>query len=549
MNDPILLTCIVAIAIHVAGTAIAFYLWNENRSERFLQFWTLSFSSGLVRWLMHYPAESNSRLRGIEVLFISAALFFMALGSYDVLPSKPWRQRTVVVTIGVVLLSYAVLANTTNITLVSGYLLFLPVLGFAGGCMWAAYRSTRLPGYAFAAGTLVYELVVVGLMLFTMGPQIGNNILIPLYLIPLMLSVVVIAYQRHRRQLSESERTLQKIFETAPTPIVIVRPPAGEVERANPVALEMLGITSDTAVGRTAVEHGLVQDATVRQRIYTDLAMGRRVHNQETTILRAGHDQRTVSVNADRIVLESGDRYIYSFYDLTELRRAEQELRASSEETRRLYMRLANVEEDERRVLHAELHDQVGANLSALRLSLDVAASMLSRNDAAGAERHLREAREVTGETIGIARDLMAELRPPSLDDFGLVAALRSFAEVQSSRLNLPIHVTGEDLHPRPTALVESSLFRIASEAVVNAARHASAMQVTIDIGARDGRLVLEIIDDGVGFDVAAPAAGPDHWGLRSMRERARAIGGVLHVNSEARKGTRITADVPREQT
>jgi signal transduction histidine kinase len=436
MNDPLLQTYIVAITIHLAGVGIAFYLWTENRAERFLQFWTLAWTAGLVRWLLHYPAESSRPLRAIEVLLISVIMFFMVLGSYDLIPSKPWKQKSVVWATALVLLAYGVAANLMPTQLELGYALFAAVLAFVGGCMWVAYRSTRLPGYVFAAVTCLCQLVLVGVMLVQRGKGIANTIIVPLYNIPLILSIVVIAHQRNRRQLVES---------------------------------------------------------------------------------------------------------------LTDLRRAENELRASAAEMRQLYMRLANVEDDERRALHAELHDQVGANLSALRLQLDVAASLLSRNDASSAERHLGDARVVAAETIAMARDLMAGLRPPALDDFGLVAALRTLAESLSSRLNLQIDVAGDDVTPRPGSLVESSLFRIAHEAVINAARHASATRVAVAFAERDGRVILTVRDDGVGFDLDAPGIDSDHWGLKSMRERARAIGGMLHVESAPGAGTRVTAEVPRE--
>jgi signal transduction histidine kinase len=436
MNDPLVQTYIVAITIHLAGVGIAFYLWTENRAERFLQFWTLAWTAGLVRWLLHYPAESSRPLRAIEVLLISVIMFFMVLGSYDLIPSKPWKQKSVVWATALVLLAYGVAANLMPTQLELGYALFAAVLAFVGGCMWVAYRSTRLPGYVFAAVTCLCQLVLVGVMLVQRGKGIANTIIVPLYNIPLILSIVVIAHQRNRRQLVES---------------------------------------------------------------------------------------------------------------LTDLRRAENELRASAAEMRQLYMRLANVEDDERRALHAELHDQVGANLSALRLQLDVAASLLSRNDASSAERHLGDARVVAAEKIAMARDLMAGLRPPALDDFGLVAALRTLAESLSSRLNLQIDVAGDDVTPRPGSLVESSLFRIAHEAVINAARHASATRVAVAFAERDGRVILTVRDDGVGFDLDAPGIDSDHWGLKSMRERARAIGGMLHVESAPGAGTRVTAEVPRE--
>ncbi len=414
MNNSIVPTYIVAITLHLAGVGIGFYLWTENRAERFLQFWTMSWAAGLVRWLLHYPAGFSPPLRAIEVLLVSLTMFFMVLGSYDLIPGKPWKQKFVVGATALVLLAYGVAANLVEKPFEMGYGLFAAVLSFVGGCMWVAYRSTRLPGYVFAAVTCLYQVVLVGVMLAKRGPGIADSVIVPLYNIPLILSIVVIAHQRDRRQL------------------------------------------------------------------------------------------------------------------------------------RQLYMRLARAEDDERRALHAELHDQVGANLSALRMELEVAGSLLSRNDALSAERHLVDARAVAAETLARTRDLMAGLRPPALDDFGLAAALRSLAESQSSRLNLQIDVAG-DVIPRPGRLVESSLFRIAQEALMNAARHASATRVVVALAERDGRVILTVRDDGVGFDLDAPATDPDHWGLKNMRERARAIGGNLHVETAPGAGTRVIAEVPHE--
>jgi PAS domain S-box-containing protein len=547
MDDPLLQTCFVGIAVNGAGAAVAFYLWTEHRSERFLLFWTLAWTTGLVRWLIHYPAEFNPMLRKIESLNISVILLFTVLGSYDLLPSKPWRQRIVVSSTAAILLAYGVAANRLRLPLEMGYALFAMVLAFAGTCMGVAFRSTRLPGYLFAAATFLLQFLLVGILLIEKGRAVANSVVIPLCGVPLALSIVVIAYQRYRRKVIESEHTLQKIFDTAPTPIIIVRPPRGQIERANAVAFEMLGVPQDKAIGTTVVELGVAPDSSVRRGMYADLEAGRRVNSLETVIFRAGREKRTVSVNADRIALDSGDRYILSFFDLTELRKAEAELRASAEEMRQLYVRLANVEDDERRALHAELHDQLGANLSALRLELDVAASLLSQNDGVSAQQHLASAREVAAETMVRTRDLMAALRPPALDDYGLVAALRTFAESQSSRLNLRIDVDGRDLEPRPSPLVEGALLRIAQEAVMNAARHASAEHVAIDIEERDGRVILTIEDDGIGFDLDASGIGLDHWGLRNMRERALAIGGTLHVDTTPGSGTRVIAEAPRE--
>src|SRR5512132_751678 len=189
MTNSILQTYIVAITLNLAGVAIGFYLWTENRAERFLQFWTLAWTAGLVRWLLHYPAGFSPRLRAIEMLLVSVTMFFMVLGSYDLIPGKPWKQKFVVGATALVLLAYGVAANLMEMPFEMGYALFAAVLAFVGGCMWVAYRSTRLAGYVFAAVTCLYQFVLVGVMLAKRGPGIADSVVVPLYNIPLILSI------------------------------------------------------------------------------------------------------------------------------------------------------------------------------------------------------------------------------------------------------------------------------------------------------------------------------------------------------------------------
>lgn len=545
--DPVLQTCIVGAFICLMASAITVYLWSQDRSERYLLYWSLAWAVSGLRWAIHYPAEGDAALRAFEGIALPVTLLLLVLGSYELLPIKPWKRGPMTWISTAFFAVYGLVAYLRGVSIEAAYAIYVAVLGFAAFCMLRAYQVQRLTGYLFGIISFVWQAAVVAATLYWLGRALSDHLIVPLvYNTAMMISIVVIKFQRNLRRLRESERTMQKIFETAPAPIVITRPPKGEIERGNSLAFDMLNLSAESSIGKTTVDKGVILDEDARQSFYAELEAGRRITGAEMVINRAG-EKRTLSVYGDRLELADGTRYIFSFYDLTELRRAEQELRTAAEEMRRLYVRLANVEDDERRVLHAELHDQVGANLSALRLELDVTANLLSRNDSPSAQRHLNSAREVASETIAMARNLMAELRPPALDDYGLLAGLRTFAELQSSRLNLPIHVRGEDLAPRPSSLVEGALFRIAHEAVINAARHASATRVTVTVGECDGRVILTVEDDGAGFEPQAPGTGPDHWGLKNMRERARAIGGTLSIETAPGAGTRIMVEAPRE--
>jgi PAS domain S-box-containing protein len=547
LNDSLLLVAIVGTFTNGSAMAVAFWLWTQEKSDRTLLFWGLFWLFGTLRWLIHLPADQTAWLRTMEAGLVVPLMFlFVSLGSYDLLPAKPWRRIHVAAGTAVLLFALGTAGIVFERPMETSYALAGLSYLVCAACLWQAYRQTGMSGHLFAAAVFFswFSWFLVGLL--QLGDDIAKTIVGPLLNIPAALSLVVTVFQRRERRLAESEHTLHKIFETAPTPLIIVRAPLGEIERANRAALEMLGVPAADAIGRTGIEHGLVADVLTRQAIYADLQAGRKVERRELQLLREG-ETRTVSVNADRIPLADGDRYIFSLYDLTGLRRTEDALRAAAEETRRLYARLASVEDEERRAIHAELHDRVGANLSALRLQLDVIDGLLGGAADARVTRHLQQAREIAVETIAFTRDLMAELRPPALDDFGLLAGLRSYADTQSLRLDLPIDVSGEELAPRPGHPVEDALFRIAQEAILNAARHGRPSCISIELGMRGGQAFMTVADDGIGFDPAAPYAGPDHWGLKNMRERARAIGGALSIEAAPQAGTRITAMAPLE--
>jgi PAS domain S-box-containing protein len=232
---------------------------------------------------------------------------------------------------------------------------------------------------------------------------------------------------------------------------------------------------------------------------------------------------------------------------ITERKLAQEALRRSAEEMQDLALRLAEVEESERRNIHRELHDQVGANLSALKLDLGLISAMLPDDVRGRVNERLQRAMQVTGETIARIRNVMADLRPPALDDFGLLAALRMHADSVAARLRIPVEITGTDIEPRLAPAVETALFRIAQEALNNIAKHAHASRVDMAITDSGGRVTLTIADDGAGFDPALVDPARTNWGLRTMRERALAIGAALRVESAPGRGTRIRVDLPRE--
>jgi signal transduction histidine kinase len=160
----------------------------------------------------------------------------------------------------------------------------------------------------------------------------------------------------------------------------------------------------------------------------------------------------------------------------------------------------------------------------------------------------LEDSAALVEQTTGRIRNVMADLRPPVLDDYGLLAALRWHSERFAARTGIGVTVLGEDIAPRLCPAAENTLFRIVQEALTNVSKHAQAVQVTVTVEADDAAVRIVVADDGVGFDPRQLAASGERkgWGLLTMTERAEAMGGKLEVGSAPGCGARVAVEAPR---
>lgn len=233
--------------------------------------------------------------------------------------------------------------------------------------------------------------------------------------------------------------------------------------------------------------------------------------------------------------------------DITERMQSEIALREYAEQMRSLTRRLSEVEETERRNINRELHDRVGPSLVALKLNFHLARSRLPPELQKTIGAQIDDAQKVLETTVAQLRNVMADLRPPALDDYGLLAALRTYAEPYSARLGIPVNVLGIDISSRLSLTAETTLFRIAQEALNNIAKHAQAKRVEITVQATASHVILLVSDDGTGFDPGRPDPQRSSWGLKTMRERAQAIGADLRIESAPGSGTRILVKAARD--
>lgn len=204
-----------------------------------------------------------------------------------------------------------------------------------------------------------------------------------------------------------------------------------------------------------------------------------------------------------------------------------QALEARNAQLEQLTRLLLTSQEDERRRIARELHDEAGQVLTAVKIELDLDGR--------------REASEMVGRALAQVRDLSNLLRPAALDKLGLLPALRALTEDFARRTRIAASFECPDSAPAVTPDAQVAIYRVLQEALTNVARHAHARRVSVrlELGARSVRLAVE--DDGVGF----PGPVAPHLGLLGMHERVSALGGTLQVANAAGAGVRIEACIP----
>jgi signal transduction histidine kinase len=228
-------------------------------------------------------------------------------------------------------------------------------------------------------------------------------------------------------------------------------------------------------------------------------------------------------------------------------RRSEnQRLRAESAEKglRRLSQQLVQAQEEERKSISRELHDEIGQMLTGLKMELANLEEF--RNSAGGEfEKHLAESKSITERTMQSVRNLAMGLRPSMLDDLGLEPALRWQAHEFSRHSGIAVSMeTGGDLQ-KLSESERTCIYRVVQESLTNCARHSEAGNVQITLRGSEGRVHLTIRDDGKGFDIKSAGSG---LGLIGMEERVHKLGGTMEISSQTagnRKGTTLVVELP----
>jgi signal transduction histidine kinase len=219
---------------------------------------------------------------------------------------------------------------------------------------------------------------------------------------------------------------------------------------------------------------------------------------------------------------------------------------SSQQERARLVNKVLTVAQQQRTHLAAELHDGPIQRLTRLGLGLERSHLRLQRGQVDDGAELLADARLLLAEEVQALRRIMATLRPPILEERGLVSALREYLRMVEEQAGVRCALAG-GLRKRLPADQEAVLYRVAQEALSNVAKHAHAGSVRVELFEDDDVVMLVVDDDGVGFDpVVQPQGNLDHFGMASMRERLELAGGTWEVRSRPGAGTTLIATLPQ---
>jgi PAS domain S-box-containing protein len=370
---------------------------------------------------------------------------------------------------------------------------------------------------------------------------------------------------RVEEKLRANEERFRAVAETAADAIVSADK-HGHITYFNPAAERIFGYAARDVIGRplTLLMPQRFQDAhrqglarflkTGESRLVgsTVQMMGRRREGTEfhldlsLSCWKAGGDTFFTAIIRDITARKQMEEALHRDHQALEVLTAE--VSAGRERLEVLAQRLMEAQEDERRAIAHDLHEEIGQSLTAIKLNVQ-SAQRAHPNHLASA---LDPSVKIIDHLIQQVRTLSLSLRPSLLDDLGLVATLRWWVELQGPQVGLNLELTAERIQPRLPLELATVCFRIVQEAVNNAVKHACAQGVSITLRKHDDRLDLTIRDDGVGFDVPAAladAAQGETMGLVGMEERVRALGGWLTIQSEAHRGTEIHASFPLSES
>jgi PAS domain S-box-containing protein len=347
-------------------------------------------------------------------------------------------------------------------------------------------------------------------------------------------------------ELRESESRNRAIVETSQDAILVRQ---GEYYvYANPAAARLYGVAhTGELLARPILDFAHPQDRELFRERMRRMDRGEaRLAPVEARIRRPDGSTAHLEIAAAQMTFNGRPAVLSIQRDVSERTALREIEKHHARQMRRLLDRLHRVQEDERRRIAVDLHDVLGQKLTALGIGLNLLRHELPVQPGDPIDARLDDLTRLLEDTVEEIRTIVRDLRPPMLDECGLVPALYGYAERHAGQGGPRVVVAGREIDPRLAYRTELALFRIVQEALTNALKHSGATEVRIEVEPRVRAVRISVEDNGRGFTDGGPdsPAASDGLGLTAMRERAEAIGGTLRVESSS-AGTCVTVEVP----
>lgn len=349
--------------------------------------------------------------------------------------------------------------------------------------------------------------------------------------------------KRAEEELRLSEQKYKLLFDNNPLPMWMLSLPELDIIDVNEAATEHYGYTREEFLALNSVD--LRPPGEILRYLEKARSEGGGVRYSEGWHhIKKDGTMIDVEVFAHDLDYDQKKVRLVLVNDVTEKKKATAALNESLENIRQLTDYIQNIREEERTHIAREIHDELGQQLTVLKMDVSWLGKKLNTADNEPARQKLKNLADMLDGTVKTVRRISSELRPSLLDDLGLVAAmdwhLREFEKRSGVKVlfNEPAH----ELTMPET--IKTGLFRIFQESLTNVARHAEAKQVKVELSERDGHFILQIGDDGKGFD-KLQADNKRTLGILGMKERTVMMGGNYEICSEPGRGTTVIISVP----
>jgi PAS domain S-box-containing protein len=337
-------------------------------------------------------------------------------------------------------------------------------------------------------------------------------------------------------RLRESEQRFRAIAESNPVPVLISRITDGVILYANERLAHTIGVPHKELVGRHTTDFYVSPEDRLLL-MQTMLRHGY-VNDYELRVKRADGTALWVWVSNQRIVYQGDDAVLTGFLNITHRKEVEDRLRHDQQ----LLQKMVELQDRDRQLVAYEIHDGLVQDVTGALMFLEASAEG-EKGAKAATKQKLEVARKLLQGAINEARRLINGLRPPILDEAGVVSAIEHLAADMATRAKIDVRFEHEVEFDRLAPRLENTIYRIVQEALTNVHRHSRANQADVRLCQSDHTLRITVRDEGVGFNPADVV--PNRLGLTGVQERARLFGGAARIISAPGKGTTIDVELP----